>query len=340
MNKKTIFQKLMAIFFMPVLIYLVMLFVSIGNGNSYNIFNGDTAMIILKKTSYMTIIALGIGFQLGYGRFDFSGGAITVLSAMIAGRICADNGLGLGVLLLISILCAVVFSILHALIYIKVRVPIAVISLGTSFLLESLSGLIMNKTYNLGVIPRLAKIYDTALVLIPLLLAVVLCVVFQRYTVWGRQATLLSRKQSTAVNIGINEKKNTLICYVISGFIFGCAASLYAVSNFMDTITAPLSTAGTLFGNIIPSLVGLFLSRFIDPTAGTIIGALSIQLLYTGLDSNGISGGIKTICYAVFLAIFIFISGFWDQIVICVKDQFRKIKQKIKRDKPHDDIVE
>ena len=49
MNKKTIFQKLMAIFFMPVLIYLVMLFISIGNGNSYNIFNGDTAMIILKK---------------------------------------------------------------------------------------------------------------------------------------------------------------------------------------------------------------------------------------------------------------------------------------------------
>lgn len=58
MNKKTIFQKLMAIFFMPVVIYLVMLFVTIGNGNSYNIFNGSTSMIILKKTSYMTIIAL------------------------------------------------------------------------------------------------------------------------------------------------------------------------------------------------------------------------------------------------------------------------------------------
>ena len=157
----------------------------------------------------------------------------------------------------------------------------------------------------------------------------------QKYTVWGRQANLLSKKQSAAVNIGINEKKNTIICYLISGFVFGCAASLYAVSNFMDSITAPLSTAGTLFGNIIPSLVGLFLSRFIDPTAGTLIGALSIQLLYTGLDSNGISGGVKTICYAIFLAIFIFISGFWDQIVIFVKAQIQKLRQKIKKDKPH-----
>lgn len=340
MNKKTIFQKLMAIFFMPVVIYLVMLFVTIGNGNSYNIFNGSTSMIILKKTSYMTIIALGIGFQLGYGRFDFSGGAITVLSAMIAGKICYSAGLGVGMLLLISILCAMVFSVIHSLIYIKVRVPISVISLGTSFLLESFSGLIMDKTYNLTVVPKLAKLYNSALVIIPLVLACAACFIFQKYTVWGRQANLLSKKQSAAVNIGINEKKNTIICYLISGFVFGCAASLYAVSNFMDSITAPLSTAGTLFGNIIPSLVGLFLSRFIDPTAGTLIGALSIQLLYTGLDSNGISGGVKTICYAIFLAIFIFISGFWDQIVIFVKAQMQKLKQKIKKDKPHDEMIE
>ena len=340
MNKKTIFQKLMAIFFMPVVIYLIMLFVTLGNGNSYNIFNGDTSMIILKKTSYMTIIALGIGFQLGYGRFDFSGGAITVLSAMIAGKICINAGLGWGMLFLISIVCAITFSVLHGLLYIKVRVPIAVISLGTSFLLESFSGLIMDKTYNLSVVPQLAKIYDTALVLIPLLLACGVCFVFQKFTVWGRQANLLSKKQSAAVNIGINEKKNAIICYIISGFIFGCAAPLYAVSNFMDQITAPLSTAGTLFGNIIPSLVGLFLSRFIDPTAGTFIGALTIQLLYTGLDSNGISGGVKTICYAVFLAIFIFISGFWDQIVIFVKTQLQKLKQKLKKDKPHDEMIE
>ncbi len=340
MNKKIVYQKLLAIFFMPVVIYLLMLMITVGNGNSYNIFDSNTSMIILKKTSYMTIIALGIGFQLGYGRFDFSGGAITVLSGMIATRLCITFGLGWPVLLIISILSGVLFSFLHSLIYIRFRVPISVISLGTSFLLESLSGLIIDKTYNLSVMSEYAKIYDTLLVLIPLILSCALCFVFQKFTVWGRQANLLAKRQSAAVNIGINEKKNTIICYLVTGIMFGSAGALYAVSNFLDPITAPLSTAGTLFANIIPSLVGLFLARFIDGTLGTFIGALSIQLLYTGLDSNGISGGVKTICYAIFLAIFIFISGFWDQMVFAIKDFIRKRKLKKTKVAEGEELIE
>lgn len=326
-KKKTIFQKLMAIFFMPVAIYLVMLIVCTANNNSYNIFNPDTFAILLRKTSYMAIIALGIGFQLGYGRFDFSGGAITIIAAIVATKIHVATGIGVFPFMLICIVVAVIASLLNGLIYIKVRVPIAVISLGTTFLLESLSGLLVSDTINIQE-SSIAVLYKSALVIVPLILAIAICIVFQRFTVAGRQASLLAKNQSSAVNIGINEVKNTLICYAISGVIFGLAASLYAVSNFINPITVPLSTAGTLFGNIIPSLFGLFLSRFIDGNFGTLIGALSIQLLYCGLDSNGISGGVKTICYAVFLAIFIFISGFWDQIVMYVKLWLKKIFRK------------
>lgn len=332
LNTKNIAKKITAIFLMPVLIYLIMLIVSAVNGNSYNIFNGETALNVLKKTSYMAIIALGIGFQLGYGRFDFSGGAITVISAMVAARLCQEFNLGISVLLIIAIVVGILMSILHSIIYIKFKVAISVISLATTFLLESFSGFIIDTTINLGV-TDLAELYNSLLVLIPFALAVIACVVFQNFTIWGKQATLLARKQSVAVNIGIDEKKNTVICYIISGFIFGCAGALYAVSNYLDPITAPLSTASTLFGNIIPSLVGLFLMRFIDGTLGTFVGAFTIQLLYYGLDTNGISGGVKTICYAVFLAIFIFISGFWDMMIKSIADTLRNIKKKIFKDK-------
>lgn len=332
MKKQMIVKKILAIFLMPVLIYLTMLIFTVANGNSFNMFESATALNVLKKTSYMTIIALGIGFQLGYGRFDFSGGAITVIAAMIAAKACLAANLGIPALICISILAAVVMSLLHGLIYIKFKVPISVISLATAFLLESFSGLIITDTINLRVTDY-GRLYDSFLVLIPLVLAVIVCVVFQKFTVAGRQATLLAKKQSAAVNIGINEKKNTVICYLVSGFIFGCAASIYAASNYLDVITAPLSTAGTLFGNIIPSLVGLFLMRFIDGTLGTFIGALSIQTLYYGLEANGISGGVKTICYAVFLAIFIFISGFWDVMIQYIMSKFRSIKSKFKKNK-------
>lgn len=334
MNKKDIAKKITAIFFMPVIIYLLMLIITISNGNSFNMFESTTFLNVMKKTSYMAIIALGIGLQLGYGRFDFSGGAITVIAAMVAARICIELDLGIVPLLLISIVSGILLSLLHSLIYVKFRVPISVISLGTAFLLESFSGFIVDTTINLRV-TSLGKLYDTYLVLIPLILAIIVCVVFQKFTTAGKQANLLAKRQSVAVNIGINEKKNTMICYIVSGFIFGCGGAVYAVSNYLDPITAPLSTAGTLFSNIIPSLVGLFLMRFIDGTLGTFIGAFTIQTLYYGLDANGISGGVKTICYAVFLAIFIFISGFWDVMIKYISDTFRKIKNKLFKNK-HD----
>jgi ribose transport system permease protein len=91
-----------------------------------------------------------------------------------------------------------------------------------------------------------------------------------------------------------------------------------------------LQTSGTLFSNIIPSLVGLFLSRFIDDSLGTLIGALTISLLYYGLESVGILSGTKTIYYAIFLAVFIFVSGFWDQIINFFKKIFKLIVEKTK----------
>lgn len=94
-----------------------------------------------------------------------------------------------------------------------------------------------------------------------------------------------------------------------------------------------MQTAGTLFSNIIPSLVGLFLSRFIDDTLGTFVGAFTISMLYFGLESMGVLSGMRTIYYAVFLAAFIFISGFWDQIKMFAGNMFRKITHKLTPDK-------
>ena len=99
-------------------------------------------------------------------------------------------------------------------------------------------------------------------------------------------------------------------------------------------ITTPLQTAGTLFSNIIPSLVGLFLSRFIDDTLGTFVGAFTISMLYFCLEAMGVLSGMRTIYYAVFLAIFIFVSGFWDQIIAFFKGIIGKINNKTMRKAP------
>lgn len=122
----------------------------------------------------------------------------------------------------------------------------------------------------------------------------------------------------------------------MSGIMFGLAGAIYATQNFLGPITSPLQTTGTLFSNIIPSLFGLFLSRYINDGLGTFIGALTITILYYGLELIGVKSGMKTLCYACFLAAFILVSGFWDTIVPFIG---RKIKQIIHKFKPNKEAV-
>ena len=93
---KNISKKFAAVFVLPLLIYLILMFISLRNpSNVYNIFYGATIKSILVEASYVTIVALGIGFQLKYGRFDFAGGAIIVVSAVVGGLL-ADKMIGVG----------------------------------------------------------------------------------------------------------------------------------------------------------------------------------------------------------------------------------------------------
>lgn len=335
MNKKQIAKKAgkqtAATLTLPVVVYIVLLIICAGRGLGFlNIFTGAAMTSILTDAAYMSIVALGIGFQLKFGRFDFCGGAIVVVSATIGGVVADACSGGIAVLMTVAVLTGVVLSVINASVYSWLKIPISVCSLAMAYLFESIPGIVLGgdagpdimfmSEYNvLGLFP---------LILVPFAIACILYFCYDKFTVVGRQTTLLARNQGAAVNIGINEKKNVIVCYIISGILFGLAGAVYATQNTIVVITTPLQTAGTLFSNIIPSLVGLFLSRFIDDTLGTFVGAFTISLLYFGLESMGVLSGMRTIYYAVFLAIFIFVSGFWDQIIAFFKRLIAKIIQK------------
>lgn len=336
MDKKHIAKKLgkqtAATVTLPIVVYIILLMVSGLRGRGFlNLFNEGAMTSILSDAAYMTIVALGIGFQLKFGRFDFCGGALIVVSATIGGVVADMVSGGIIVLILVSVLTGVVLSVINASVYSWLKIPISVISLAMAYLFEAIPGIVLGgdagpdimfmADYNrLGLFP---------LILIPFAIACVIYFCYDKFTVVGRQSTLLARNQGASVNIGINEKANTIVCYVISGILFGLAGAVYATQNTLSVITTPLQTAGTLFSNIIPSLVGLFLSRFIDDTLGTFVGAFTISMLYFGLESLGVLSGMRTIYYAVFLAAFIFISGFWDQIIAFCKSIVSKIAQKL-----------
>ena len=340
MNKKQIAKKAVkqtgATLALPVIVYVLLLIISgIGGHGFLNIFSGAALSSILTDAAYMTIVALGIGFQLKFGRFDFSGGALIVVSATIGGVVADACSGGIIVLVIVSGVTAVVLSVINASVYSWLKIPISVVSLAMAYLFEAIPGIVLGGDAgpNIMFMSEYNKLGLFPLIFVPFAVACILYFCYDKFTVVGRQSTLLARNQGAAVNIGINEKKNVIVCYIVSGILFGLAGAVYATQNTLVVITTPLQTAGTLFSNIIPSLVGLFLSRFIDDTLGTFVGAFTISMLYFGLESMGVLSGMRTIYYAVFLAAFIFISGFWDQIKMFAGNMFRKIIHKLTPDK-------
>ena len=340
MNKKQIAKKAVkqtgATLALPVIVYVLLLIISgIGGHGFLNIFSGAALSSILTDAAYMTIVALGIGFQLKFGRFDFSGGALIVVSATIGGVVADACSGGIIVLVIVSVVTAVVLSVIKASVYSWLKIPISVVTLAMADLFEAIPGIVLGGDAgpNIMFMSEYNKLGLFPLIFVPFAVACILYFCYDKFTVVGRQSTLLARNQGAAVNIGINEKKNVIVCYIVSGILFGLAGAVYATQNTLVVITTPLQTAGTLFSNIIPSLVGLFLSRFIDDTLGTFVGAFTISMLYFGLESMGVLSGMRTIYYAVFLAAFIFISGFWDQIKMFAGNMFRKIIHKLTPDK-------
>ena len=90
------------------------------------------------------ILAWGVSFNMKIGNWDFSVGAVAMISAIVGGNLALNFGLGpIGMLLLclaIGTFCGAVTGMLYYLL----KIPTLIVSLGMVFLLESLSAIIFN----------------------------------------------------------------------------------------------------------------------------------------------------------------------------------------------------
>ncbi|MCD7763753.1 MAG: hypothetical protein LUI14_11280 [Lachnospiraceae bacterium] len=270
---------------LPAAMYIIMMILCFANGKTYF---GSLAMwrSIIVNIAVSVSCAMGIGLQFKSGRFDFSGGSIMLVAAIVAGNAAKNHD---GNLVLFGVLCigvCVILSIGVALVYVYGRLPIMISTIGMALLYESITPLIFGGGgINLVGNMSLKKFSVYPGVLFPFLGSVAVYAVFSYLSKTGKQSVLLANNQGAAVNIGINETKNVIISYVYSGLIFGFATMIYASTAIHNASYTSLSTAGELFSNILPVFVGLYIGVFCGDTIGIIMGSISICLMTYGLQA-------------------------------------------------------
>ena len=289
----------------PLAIFLVMLVITRAKGITFFGFTKDMWRTVLVNTASTGVAALAIWTQVKNGRFDFSGGATMVLTTILAGNICIRRCPEPTVYLILCILFAVILSIITGLIYIFGRLPIMICTIGVALLYESVTylvfdarGLTMMSNTKMTVYGRMPGI------LVVLAIALVVFLVYCYKTVPGKRATLLANNQQAAVNIGVKENRNVLQTFAVCGVLLGCAAAIYGSNNTVAPQSG-LYTANTLFSNIIPAYMGIFVGAMSEDAIGVILASLGMAILNYGLMCIGLgSGGWQKIIVGTFMLVF------------------------------------
>jgi len=273
----------------------------------------DMWRIIFNNLGLSVTMALAIGMQLRFKRMDFSGGITMYLAGFTGVLVAQMFGNNPIVMLIVSILCGLLLTMITASVYTFMRLPIIVCTVSLTLLYESMTMIIgggnganILGNASLNIFGRMP------VVIIVLVVAVLLYHFVITYTTASKQSKLLGNGQQVAVNIGINEKKNVYFTYIFSGILFGLAGVVFVSQNVIET-QSNLSTASILFSYVVPVYIGFFLGKFSIEVIGIIAGSITIQLMNYGLNSLGYgSGGWDNIMFGVFMM------SFW---VITVKGE-------------------
>ena len=293
----------------PALIFVVMLIITAANGIDYYV-SANMVRQVVTDASLTTIIALAIYLQFKNGRFDFSGGATMILSAIIAGNITLQAGGNPILFLVLCVVFGVVLSMITATAYIVSKVPVIICTIAVTLIYESLTYVLFDAE-GLSVISRTEMVMfaKVPFIFIPLLIALGLFVFFTYFTAEGRRAKLLSGNQRVAVNIGIKENKNVLITYIVCGVILGLGALVYGSQQIIKP-QSNLSTSSILFSYIVPVFIGMFIGTASIDAVGVVVAALGMEFLNYGLDCLGVgAGGYQQIIFGMFMLGFYAVSA-------------------------------
>jgi len=262
--------------------------------------------IVAQQTMMGAAISLAMTCNMKNGRWDFSLGMMTVMSSIIGGAIGSALNIGPFGLLIGCILVAVVASVINGLLYILMKIPALVISIGVMLIYESI-----NLVFNRGGGARIADFNmllfgRSPYVFILGIAAGIVFYILYTHTIFGYNTRSLASNQALANNTGIQEKRNAMGCYLICGLMIGVAGTInLSLSGSVLADAKFNASMSLLFEAFPPVFIGFYLSKYTNLTVGVFVGAFSMKLLTAGMLALGIPAALQNVGIGLFLLIFI-----------------------------------
>lgn len=314
----------------PLLFFVVMYAACAIKGGS--LFSGSFSSFATSFV-YVLVIAFGVSINLHTGRFDFAVGSIILLSGVVGAKIIYVTGAPTWLMIVICLATGTILGTISGVLYSFLKLPPMIIGLSCALIYEALSYIVVGNGVNITMAGTDLYTYNNNYILfaIVIIISVGIMIYLFDYTRFGFDYKALQNGQKIAVNTGVNEVKNAIICYALAGAFFGFAGFMSIVRSNQTVVVSSFASINTMFVCFLPLFISSFLIRFVNKQIAILIGVLCYAILTTGF------AGIYTVdvnfssdVYSIIESIILVLLLIYLNNETRLKDYIRK---KLKKDK-------
>jgi ribose transport system permease protein len=259
----------------------------------------------LQSSLIYAVGGCGLYFIVVMGLFDFSIGANVVLSSILACVFCEK--FGFAGLILAPIICGTLIGMLNGIVYIKLRIPSMIVTVGLALIYESLSVFatqgqeqILNSKFSLF------GSYPANLILA--LCAFFIAGLIIKYTKIGTYTYAIGSNEFIAKNMGVNVKKYKVVAFVLCGFFVGVMSILTISYGSSMTAATNMSSMGRNFTPLMGTFFGLAFRKYGRPITAIVVGEFIISLIFNGFVAIGAPSTIQNVVTGAALLLIVMVT--------------------------------
>lgn len=258
---------------------------------NHNFIKPTNLINILRQTSILFVLGIGMTFVILTGGIDLSNGAVVALSSCIGALVLKSNLpiiFGILVALCIGIICGIMNGVMVS----YLRLPSFIATFAMMFIAKGIAYVILRGRPIFGFSSgfRFIGIGYILGIPIPVIFSIFLLLVFYiilEFTPFGVNINAVGSNTESARLAGISVRKITLLVYMISGLMSAFAGLIYTAR--LDTATPMMGSSFPLDVIAVVVIGGASLNGGEGNLIGTIIGALIITVIVNGLNLMNIS---------------------------------------------------
>jgi ribose transport system permease protein len=258
---------------------------------------------LVRQTSIIGVVAIGMTFVIISGGIDLSVGSILGVASIVSSMLMA-GGMNIGLALIITLVVSTILGVINGIVVFDGKVPPFIATLGMMTAARGIVMLVSDARMIAGLPKIFTNFAQITIIGLPSLFFVWLIVIIVAYiittqTVIGRNLFAFGSNPEAARLSGINIRLLTYFIYGVSGFT--CAiAGILMTSRLSNGI--PTAGSGYELDAIAAAVVGgASLSGGAGTIIGTVLGALLIAIIRNGGNLLGINPFILQISVGVLI---------------------------------------